>query len=247
VTDISSDLSVLIAEPHDVMADLDTPVAESYGREADLAAAIAGSYESEADLDAAIAETHDLSVDLEMRIRVEQSRLAGLDMRIESPWTAIQESLQTYEERFIRLQSEGATVSGVLMGAPEIFVLHRLTDNSVVKCDKTSECENCTKPRRVIVAWNFYDQVEQDLRILVCDEVLSHAMIQAIGSSSIEERCIRVQNLGRPENSYRDFQYQVELTGRPEHMVPGFFDHLKQLSWWDLRVLDVTKLVGSMI
>jgi hypothetical protein len=234
VTDLQSDLSILVAETRDVMVDID--------------GAVATPQELGSSLDAAVAESHDLSTDMEMRIKVEESQLAALDMNITSAWDTIQSALNAYEEKFVRLQRIGDTAYGVLLGSPEIFVLHRLSDDSVVKCDCTAMCENCGRPRRILVAWNFYDSMEQSLRILVCDEMLSRAMLRAAPPPPPAYQRVAIRNVGKQDDSYREFSYQFDFTSAgPENMPLDFFNIMDGLQLFDLRDLDVTKLAGSML
>lgn len=205
--------------------------------------------ELSSDLSILVAEPHELSADLEMRIKTTEMQLAGLDVQVDSPWNRINDLLNRYGDHVIRLLKKGDTAQGVLLGSPDIMVLHNVNDE-VSRCSMAEDCAACLEGTegRVFVSWNFYDILDQRLKILVGDEILALSLQQSIlHTEPFGDRIVKITNIGQRENDYRDRYYAVEFAGGVDTNPPSFWETIRSLELFSLLDLDVEKLMAPWL
>jgi len=238
--ELTSSLSIAIAETSELTADTDMAVAETHSPEADL--------------DMVVADYHSITAGTNMRIVDEFSRIAGLDLKVVAPWEYVKDLVDEYYSMFIRPTDEGDVVAGVLLGDPDIRLLHRV-DESLEHCTGSEvTCVPCSQGNQchVVVAINFFHIIDDVVRVLVCDEILARAIAdfaeriddETWPNNSLDRNVITITNNGRGKDDYRDTHYTVKKRSAGHPMA--FWTMVQDAPRIDLSSISDQKIVGTM-
>jgi len=231
----------------ELTSSLSISVAETIELTADTNLAVASTHSPEADLDMIVVDTHALTADMHMRIVDEFSKIAGLDINVVQPWGYVKDLVDEYYNMFIRPTDQGDVAVGVVLGDPDIRLLHRLDNDSLQRCTGSEvTCEPCSQGNacHVVVSVNFFHVIDDVVRVLVCDEILARAMAEFADDHTFYQNVITITNTGRGKDDYRDTRYTVKPrnAGNPA----AFWSMVYGAALIDIANISDQKIVGTM-
>jgi hypothetical protein len=199
------------------------------------------------DLDATIKGEQTLTSDLDITVKGEQTLTSGLDLAINvkylcsdldvllyegDAWGYARQGADRSRNPSVRLQP-GSPFQCAILGDP--VTRHYYIDDDGAPIEAGLGGTPSNKNPASITMVNVWSRKDECVKVLICDQRLSHLLAYQNARFAIDGRVVVIENVGRGERYYGD-DYSIEFLERdvPQEAYSEVFD---------LRTIDLNRVV----